>query len=164
MPHYLQLCFLKLNILKCLIWPVMLYGCEAWTLRKVEEDKINAAEMWCYRRLLRIQWTEKRTNQSVLEELSVQQHMLSEINKKKLKYVGHANRNPRTNLMTTLLQGRVPGSRRRGRPATSYMNNVTANSGLRLSQVVHQSRDRDGWRATVMTNGAATAGLGEADR
>ena len=94
----------------------------------------------------------------------VQQHMLSEINKKKLKYVGHANRNPRTNLMTTLLQGRVPGSRRRGRPATSYMNNVTANSGLRLSQVVHQSRDRDGWRATVMTNGAATAGLGEADR
>ena len=156
--------FLKLNILKCLIWPVMLYGCEAWTLRKVEEDKINAAEMWCYRRLLRIQWTEKRTNQSVLEELSVQQHMLSEINKKKLKYVGHANRNPRTNLMTTLLQGRVPGSRRRGRPATSYMNNVTANSGLRLSQVVHQSRDRDGWRATVMTNGAATAGLGEADR
>ena len=96
-------------------------------------------------------------NQSVVEELSFQQPLLSEINKRKLKYVGHANRNPRTNLMTTLLQGR-------GRPATSYMNNVTANSGLRLSQVVHQSRDRDGWRATVMTHGAATAGLGEADR
>ena len=85
------------------------------------------------------------SGQSVLEEHSVQQHMLSEINKRKLKYVCHANRNSRTNLMTTLLQGRVPGSRRRGKPATSYMNNVTANSELSLRQVVHQSRDIDGW-------------------
>ena len=87
---------LKVQILKCLVWPVMLYGCEAWTLRKEEENKINAAEMWFYRRLLRIQWTEKRTNDSVLEELSVKKEVLNIIIKRRLKYVGHANRNSKT--------------------------------------------------------------------
>ena len=109
---------LKIQILKCLVWPVMFYGCEAWTLRKEEENKINAAEMWFYRRLLRIQWTKIRTNDSVLQELSVEREALNIIIKRRLKYVGHANRNSKTDLMTAILQGKVEGKRNRGRPPT----------------------------------------------
>jgi hypothetical protein len=84
---------LKIRILKCLIWPVVLYGSKAWALRKDDENRIQAAEMWSYRRLLRVKWTDKRTNESVQKELGVQCLMLSEISKKRLKYLGHANRN-----------------------------------------------------------------------
>ena len=156
--------YLKLSLLKCLIWPVVMYGCEAWTLRKQEEARINAAEMWFYRRLISVQWQDKRTNESVLEELSTSRGLLLEINKRKMKYIGHANRNPRTNLMTTMLQGRVEGRRNRGRPPTSLMTNITANSGLTLSQVVHRSRDRQDWRTVVASTRAATFSRGDADR
>ena len=141
--------FLKIDILKCLIWPVVTYGCEAWTMKKEEDRKINAAELWFYRRLLRIQWTEKRTNESVLEELSVKPELLSTINRRKLRYLGHANRNTKTNLMTTVLQGKIEAKRNRGRPPISYMTNITETSGLSLSEVVHMSRNRQQWRETV---------------
>ena len=155
---------LKVNILKCLIWPVATYGCEAWTLKKDEEKKINAAELWFYRRLLRIQWTEKRTNNSVLEELAVKPELLSKINRRRLNYLGHTIRNTRTNLMATVLQGKVEARRNRGRPPISYMTSITASSGLSLSDVVHKSRDRQEWRATVARLGAATIDPGDADR
>ena len=156
--------FLKIDILKCLIWPVVTYGCEAWTMKKEEDRKINAAELWFYRRLLRIQWTEKRTNESVFEELSVKPELLSTINRRKLRYLGHANRNSKTNLMTTVLQGKIEAKRNRGRPPISYMTNITEISGLSLSEVVHMSRNRQQWRETVKRLGAATIDPGDADR
>ena len=94
---------LKVKLIKTLIWPVMLYGSEAWTLRKAERDKIEAAEMWFYRRLLRVKWTDKRTNNSILEELSVKRQLSNEIDKRRLRYVGHVNRCKDTYLMTTAL-------------------------------------------------------------
>jgi hypothetical protein len=84
-----------------------LYWSEAWALRKDDENRIQVAEMWFYRRLLRVKWTDKRMNESVLKELGVQRLMLFEISKKRLKYLGHANRNTKTDLMTTVLQGKV---------------------------------------------------------
>ena len=114
--------FLYLYCLKCLIWPVVLYGSEVWALRKDDENRIQAAEKWFYRRLLRVKWTDKRTNESVLKELGVQCLMLSEISKKRLKYLGHANRNTKTDLMTTVLQGKVEAKRNQGRPPTSYID------------------------------------------
>jgi len=120
---------LKIRILKCLIWPVVLYGNEAWALRKDDENRIQAAEMWFYRRLLRVKWTDKRTNESVLKELGVQRLMLSKISKRRLKYLGHANRNTKTDLMTTVLQGKVEAKRNQGRPPTSCIDNVKADSG-----------------------------------
>ena len=85
-----------------------MYWSEAWALRKDDENRIQEAEMWFYRRLLRVKWTDKRTNESVLKELGVQRLMLFEISKKRLKYLGHANhRNTKTDLMTTVLQGKV---------------------------------------------------------
>ena len=155
---------LKMSLLKCLVWPVIMYGCEAWTLKKEEEDRLNAAEMWFYRRLLRIKWQDKRTNESILEELSTNRVLLQEINKRKLRYLGHAVRNPKTDLMSTNLQGRVEGKRNRGRPQTLYMDNVTAISGLTLAGVMHRSRDREDWRTVVARSEAATDDHGDADR
>ena len=106
----------------------------------------------------------KRTNRSVLEELSVKPELLSKINQRKLNYLGHANRNTRADLMTTALQGKVEAKRNRGRPPVSYMASITASSGLSLSDVVHKSRDRQEWRATVTRIGAATIDPGDADR
>ena len=80
---------LKMDILKTLIWPVLLYGSEAWTLRKADKDRLQAAEIWFYRRLLRISWTEKRTNESILIQLGTTRKILTEINKRRLRYIDH---------------------------------------------------------------------------
>ena len=156
--------FLKLKILKCLIWPVVLYGCEAWTLRKEESDKLKAAEMWFYRRLLRVSWTDKRTNESVLEELSVQRQLLQEIDRRRLRYIGHANRSTSTNLMSTVMMGKVQGKRKRGRPPTSYIGNVIDASGLTMQELVHLSTEREEWRNLVTSRGAPNVVTGEGER
>ena len=114
--------------------------------------------------MLRIQWTEKRTNNSVLEELAVKPELLSKINRRKLNYLGHANRNTRKNLITTELQGKVEAKRNRGRPPISYMASITANSDLSLSDLVHKSRDWQEWRAIVARLGGATIHPGDVDR
>ena len=155
---------LKIRLLKCLIWPVIMYGCEAWTLRKSEESRLNAVEMWLYRCLLDVKWQQKRTNDSILEELGVERRLLLEVNLRKMRYIGHANRNQRTDLMTSVLQGRVQSARRRGRPATTLVSNVRNFSGLSLGEVIHESRDRENWRTVVATRRAATFIHGDADR
>ena len=155
---------LKLRMLRCLIWPVLMYGCEAWTLRKKEEDKLKAAEMWLYRQLLSIRWQDKRTNESVLLELGIQRCLMNEISKRRVRYIGHVIRNQKTDLMSTALMGRVEGCRKRGRPAMSLMDNITEITGLSLGEVVHRSRDREDWKAVVASIGGATIELGVADR
>ena len=122
-------------------------GCEAWTPRKADEDRLEAAEMWFFRRLSNIRWEDRRTNQSVLEDMSIERSFLNQIKRRRLKYVGHALRNPRTNLMSTVLQGKVEGKRNRGRPPTTYIDNIKKDSGLSLSQIVRRSDDRDDWRS-----------------
>ena len=102
----------------------------------------NAAELWFYQRLLRIQWTDKGTNESVLEELSVKPELLSTKNRRKINNFGHANRNTKTNLMITVLQEKVEARRNRVRPPILYMTNLTESGGLSLSKKVHMSRDR----------------------
>ena len=144
---------LKLAILKCLVWPVVLYGCEAWTLKQDDYNRINAVEMWFYRRLLRVSWQEKRTNDSILEELGVKRQLLSEVHKRRLRYVGHSVRNTKTDLMTTVLQGKFAGKRRRGRPITTFVSNIEKSSGHSLHMMSQLSRDRDDWRAVVMSAG-----------
>ena len=119
---------------------------------------------YMYKCLLNVSWKDKHTNESILEELSTKRILLQEINRRKLKYVGHAVRNPKTDLMASILQGRVEGRRNRGRPPMSYMDNITAISGLTLGQVIHRSRDRDDWRAVVARSEAATDDHGDTDR
>ena len=142
----------------------MLYGSEAWTLRKEEKNKIEAAEMWFYRRLLRIKWTDKRTNDSVLDELSVNRQLLAEVDKRRLRYAGHANRNKHTDLMTTALQGKTAGKRKRGRPPMSYIGNLKEACGLSgLQQMIESSRDRERWRNLVTQRGAPTIDVSDGE-
>ena len=143
---------LKLELMKSLIWPVMIYGCEAWTMKKGDERRIQAAEMWLYRRMLRISWTEKRTNDSVLAEVGNTTQLLKEINKRKLKYVGHITRHKRTDLMSTILQGKIEGKRKRGRPSVSYLSNLADITEMGIHEVVERTRDRDGWRKLVFSS------------
>ena len=142
----------------------MMYGCEAWTLRADELNKINAAELWFYRRLLRVSWTDKRTNESILKELNTKRLLLPEIEKRRLKYVGHAVRHSKTSLMSTVLMGKVEGKRKQGRPAKSLTGNLVETSGCGgLQAMVAQCRDREGWRL-VSSLVAATVVIGDADR
>ena len=156
---------LKVKLLKSLIWPVMLYGCEAWTLKRAEEKKLEAAEMWLYRRLLRVKWTDKRTNESILGELSNSKQVLQDINKKRLKYFGHVMRNKTTLLMSTVLQGKTEAKRRKGRPTTSYTENIKRICKLSHQEASHRSQNRTTWRRTVLAlNGGAIIDNDDADR
>ena len=155
---------LKVQLLKSLIWPVMMYGCEAWKLRSDEVNKINAAELWFYRRLLRVSWTDKRTNESILSELKTERILAIEIDKRRLRYVGHAVRHKNTSLMSTVLMGRVEGKRKQGRPAKNLPGNLIDASGCSgLQAMVDKCRDRDGWRALVSSRVAPTVDPGEGD-
>ena len=99
--------------------------------------------MWFYRRLLTVKWTEKRTNTSILEELSAKREILDTIHKRRLKYIGHAIRNKNTNLMATVLQGKVDAKRKKGRPSVTYMENISRVCNLNLQQMTERCQDRE---------------------
>ena len=103
---------LKLRLLRCLVWTVMVYGSEGWTLRKQDETRLESAEMWMYRRLLRVKWQDKRTNDSILKELNVQRQILNEVKKRKMTYFGHTCRNKKCTLMKECIQGSLEGLRK----------------------------------------------------
>ena len=142
---------LKIELLKCLVWPVLLYGCESWTQKKTDNSKIEACEMWFYRRLLRVKWTDKRTNESILNQLGVTRKLIQIINQRKLRYIGHAARNQKTDLMKVAYQGKIDAKRRRGRPTTTLLDNIKEASGLNIYRIAWESEDRDSWRELVMS-------------
>ena len=148
---------LKLKLLKCLVWPVMTYGCESWTQKKTDDKRIEAAEMWFYRRLLRVKWTDKRTNQSILDQLGITRTLLAIVTQRKLKYLGHAIRNPKTDLMKISIQGKVPAKRSKGRPSTSLLSNIIESSGQNLHEACTNCLDREYWRrrTSLMSETAA---------
>ena len=112
----------KIRIVKCYVYSIFTYGCESWTLSKVLEDKINAMEMWCMRRLGNVKWSDRVTNESVLEKLHTKRQLLNSIQKRKMKYFGHVKR--RGNILTTALEGKIEGKRPRGRPRNMWMTDV----------------------------------------
>ena len=137
------------------VWPVMLYGCEAWTCRKADEKRLEAAKMWFYRRLLRIPWTSKRTNISILAELAASREVLEIVDRRRLKYIGHILRNKNTDLMATTLQGKIEARKKPGRPSTTYIENIKKVSNMNIQQMAHKSQDRELWRRTVWMSGIA---------
>ena len=143
----------------------MLYGCETWTTKKADVKTIEAAEMWFYRRLLRVKWTERRTNDSILQELRTNKNLMTIINKRKLKYIGHALRNKNTSLMKTVLQGKTQSERKKGRPPTSYIGAMRSSLGLSLQSISQDSHDRAKWQILVRSKcSAANIENDEADR
>ncbi|GFO19903.1 nuclear receptor corepressor 1 [Plakobranchus ocellatus] len=139
---------LKIKIMKTLVWTVMTYGAEGWTIKKKQEKKINSAEMWFYRRLLRISWRERRTDQSILEELNEERKLLNYIKKRKLTFFGHTCRSKCT-LMKNILQGRMEGKRQRGRPRINYFDNIKSWTQMTTREIYDVILERDVWRQMV---------------
>ena len=127
----------------------MTYGAEGWTLRQQDIKHIEAAEMWLYRRMLRVKWDDRRTNVSILEELKVKRELVGIVKKRKLAFFGHAIRNKRCTIMKDMIQGSLEAGRKKGRPRTHYMQNVREWSGLSTYSVYSKAKDRDAWRGVV---------------
>ena len=138
----------KLRLLKALIWSIALYGCEGWTIKKADARRIEAFELWCHRRLLRISYKEHRTNEWVLNKMGVERMLMPEVIKRKLNYFGHILRQDDTLERNNLL-GTVPGRRSKGRPRTSWFHNIKEWLGCTITEAARRAEDRTRWRRSV---------------
>ena len=139
----------KSRLVRALVFTVATYGCETWTTRKEEIKKINAFENWCWRRMLRISWTAKRTNISIWEQVGRQYTLENEITKRKLTYFGHVMRSD-DSLEKALILAMSDGKRKRSRPRTRWMDIIKEVTGLNMQQLAVLTRDRNEWRKKVM--------------
>lgn len=135
---------IKLRMLRTLVWPVALYGCESWTMKADDIRRTKALEMDGYRRALQINGTARRTNDSVLAEMGTERLLVETVKKRKLQFFGHVIR--AQNLTTHLLEGRIDGRRSRGRPRRRWGDDIKEWSGQSLAQCTRMARDRSRWR------------------
>ena len=114
----------KLGLVKTMVFPVVMYGCESWTIKKAEHRRINAFELWCWRRLLRVPWTARRSKQSILKEMNPEYSLEGLMLKLKLQYFGHLVQRT-VSLEKTLMLGKIEGGRRRGRQRMRWLDGIT---------------------------------------
>ena len=138
----------RVHLVKAMVFPVVMYGCESWTVKKAERRRIDAFELWCWRRLLRVPWTARRSNQSSLKEISPGISLEGMMLKLKLQYFGHFV--PRVDsLEKTLLLGGIGGRRRRGRQRVRWLDGITDLIHVSLSELQELVMDREAWRAVI---------------
>ena len=135
----------KTRLVQALVFPIATYASETWTLTQADRNRIAAFEMWCWRRMLRIPWTEKRTNSSVLQEIGVTKRLLQNICIQNLRYFGHVSRRGGNNLEKVIMQGMVEGKRRRGRPRARWIDQIKAVTGYPLRLCYSLAEDRHLW-------------------
>jgi hypothetical protein len=138
----------KIKIAETIIFPTVTYGSESWTVRKTERKKIDVFELWTCRRILRVPWTERRTNFSVLEEVKPKRLLDATILRLKLRYFGHVMR-AKGSLERDIMLGQVAGYRRQGKPRMRWLDSMKEATGLRLEVLKERVQDRKKWRMLV---------------
>ena len=132
----------KVHIVKAMDFPIVMYRCESWTIKKAEHERTDAFEVWCWRRLLTVPWTARRSNQSILKEISPEHSLEGLMLKLKLQYFGHLMRRPDT-LEKTLMLGQTEGKRRRGQQRIRCLHSITDSMDMNLSKLHEIVKDRE---------------------